>query len=179
MMNCSSLSVEENKAHCESEQKWCKKYTIEEATENMGFMPLTYHCHNKHGLFTQEPGAAVLDSSGNLGNCYFRDGTTLVNRSLAGEYAYCNGEVCDDTFAAGFRSDDYDPRYRPWYIQTKKLQIPNWSPPYPFFDNLEIGITYSHPIHSEMQGKNTFTGVLAIDYTCKLPIVHPLSLFVK
>ena len=112
--DCSTLT-EEEKSSCESKQKWCKNYTIENATENMGFVPLTYHCRGKHGLFTQEMGTVVVDSSGNLGNCYFEDGNTLVNRSLAGDYAYCNGDVCQDTFAGGYWSGDFDARYRLWY----------------------------------------------------------------
>lgn len=166
--DCSTLT-EEEKSSCESKQKWCKNYTIEEATENMGFVPLTYHCRGKHGLFTQEMGTVVVDSSGSLGNCYFEDGTTLVNRSLAGDYAYCNGDVCQDTFAGGYWSGDFDARYRLWYVQTKELQEPNWSPPYLFYDELALGITHSHPIYSEIEGKNVFTGVLAVDYKRKLP----------
>ena len=153
----------------ESKQKWCKAYTIENATENMGFVPLTYHCRSKHGLFTQELGTVVIDRYDNLGNCYYEDGTTLVNRSLAGDYAYCNGSVCDNTFAGGYWSGDYDARYRIWYTQTRKLQEPNWSPLYVFFDELSIGITHSHPIYSEIEGKNVFAGVLAVDYKRKLP----------
>lgn len=82
--------------------------------------------------------------------------------------------VCNDTFAGGFESNNYDPRYRPWYSSTKELQMPNWSL-YPFFA-LGLGITYSYPIYQttlittndEQEEKQVFAGVLAIDYrsTC-------------
>lgn len=157
---------------------WCKQYEIAQmgSEEPLGFLPLTYSCHDELGKLTQEPGKAFRREGG---NCMFRDGKTLVNRTLAGTYHYCQAkdvcdaavttepQVCDDTFVGGFRSDDYDPRYRPWYTLTKEFQAPNWAAPYPFFDNLDIGVTFSHPIYDYEGDKKIFAGVLAIDYTCK------------
>eukprot|EP00957_Ditylum_brightwellii_P028459 2148728-Ditylum_brightwellii.AAC.1 len=48
-----------------------------------------------------------------LSTCYHSDGTTPVNRTLSGEYAFCGGKDCDNTFAGGYSSYEYDPRYRP------------------------------------------------------------------
>jgi hypothetical protein len=176
--DCSQLEFLEEQQDCKAEQKWCPKYTIETAptdseTTGLGMVPMTNYCHDVHGHFTQELGVVLpVDASTSdegLGNCYYGDGKTLVNRDLSGDYAYCgsNGESCDSTFAGGYESRDYDPRYRPWYIATKELQKPNWSPPYPFFE-LGIGVTYSYPFYNtENDGKQVFAGVLGIDYRCK------------
>jgi hypothetical protein len=91
---------------------------------------------------------------------------TLVNRTLAGDYAYCDGTVCDNTFSGSWYSEEFDLRYRIWYTQTKEMQVPNWSPPY-VFTTREIGISHSHPIYTTMEdGRQRFHGVLAIDYRC-------------
>ena len=168
------------------ETVWCRQYTIQTATmqnvandtnissssvvTNLGYLPLTDYCHTDTGKFSQELGV-IVPTSGNsttLGNCYYADGVTLVQRHLAGAYAFCGGQVCNTTFVGGYESDNYDPRYRPWYIATKEKQVPNWSPPYPFFE-LGIGVTYSHPIYETLQdGRRVFAGVLAIDYRCAL-----------
>ena len=172
-----------DKAHCHYNHttKWCRQYEVrqvtatDEAVVPLGFIPRTYYCHDAKGAFTQEPGRALkagfleFINSPNiqLGDCTFEDGETLVKRNEAGDYAYCNGQVCNNTFHGGYQSRDYDPRYRDWYIRTRKNQLPNWSPPYPFFSNLDLGITYSHPIYSvqESSGRNVFEGVLAVDYS--------------
>jgi len=188
--NCSLIGDADAKADCLAKQKWCPQYTIEtysgEGDDNakLGYLPITNFCHDVHGLFTQEVGkvvkgytpstydlAAVVsptDGSSSvheLGNCYYADGKTLVNRTLSGNYAYCggNGEVCATTFAGGYESFEYDPRYRPWYIDTKATQKAEWLDPYPFFE-LGMGITYTHPIYDIVDGKNVFAGVLAVDY---------------
>ena len=79
--------------------------------------------------------------------------------------------ICDTVFAGGYQSWEYDPRYRPWYIETKRLQKSIWLKPFPFF-TLGIGVTYATPIYStttDDQGKQMkiFEGVLAVDYRCK------------
>ena len=174
---CATASQEGNFT-CEGHQKWCRKYTIETVPEGnngtMGYIPLTSYCHDETGEFTQAPGRALDVNGGTaVGNCYYGNGVTRVNRSLAGDYAYCGGDgtICNDTFAGGWWSESYDPRYRPWYIKTKEIQVPNWSPPYVFTTN-EIGITHSHPIYTNLpDGKGQrFDGVLAIDYRCKFTI---------
>ena len=175
-INCGRLEFQQEKDDCENNKKWCRKYTIEKAlddtvTENtgLGFVPLTNFCHDANGRFTQEFGLAIPpDGSPGVGKCYYGDGATLVNRFLEGPYDYCglNGEICNHTFSGGYASFDYDPRYRPWYYVTKELQVPNWLPPFPFFD-LGIGITFAHPIYSQIEGKKVFAGVLSIDYRCE------------
>jgi 7 transmembrane sweet-taste receptor of 3 GCPR len=175
-------SKDPNVAHCLNNPlatKWCRQYSVETAgdTTPLGFVPRTYHCHDSQGAFTQKPGHAVkegfLNVTGSpnllLGDCEFENGETKVERWEQGSYVYCGGQgqSCDNVFDGGFRSRDYDPRFRDWYIQTKSIQLPNWSPPYPFFSNLDLGITYGHPIYTTDNdtGRNIFEGVLAIDYT--------------
>jgi hypothetical protein len=168
---------EENDEDCKANLKWCRQYIIKKAPSNtgetgLGFVPLTNFCHNVRGQFTQERGQAI-DPVGesregkDLTSCKFGDGS-LVQRSLTGDYAACGVQVCDTTFVGGFESNEYDPRYRSWYINTKTLQKPNWLPPYPFF-SLGIGVTYARPIYSEDEatGRQVFAGVLAVDYRCK------------
>jgi hypothetical protein len=174
--NCGELEFELQQVACERDKKWCRKYTIEKAFEDdtsentgLGFVPLTNFCHDDKGRFTQEVGVVLPpDGSPGRGNCYYGDGATMVNRFLEGPYDYCglDGQICNNTFSGGYASFDYDPRYRPWYYVTKELQVPNWLPPYPFFD-LGIGITFAHPIYSESEGKKVFDGVLSIDYRCE------------
>lgn len=154
---------------CARSQKWCPSYSIETVTEEiaprLGYVPRTYHCHTAQGVFSQQPGA-ILQQDGTLGNCLYEDKETLVNRNTSGEFLYCQGGECDTVFAGGFRSRDYDPRYREWYTQTKDLQKANWAAPYPFFTNLEMGITYSAPFYTEDEDRRQiFRGVFAVDYT--------------
>jgi len=177
---------------CLMKQKWCPQYTIatlteeEDQSEKRGYIPLTNYCHDMNGRFTQEEGMAVkvytpstydlsrvVDPDGQstvhqLSTCYHSDGTTPVNRTLSGEYAFCGGKDCDNTFAGGYSSYEYDPRYRPWYIQTKDLQKPIWMDPFIFFGSdgkgIVMGITVTQPIYDAVDGKNVFAGVLAVDY---------------
>lgn len=64
-------------------------------------------------------------------------------------------------------SKDYDPRYRSWYLQTKAKQRSNWVKPYPFFTELDLGITFSQPFYTydEVSRREIFRGVFAVDYT--------------
>ena len=153
--------------NCKENLKWCPQYRLTEATVERGYVPRTFHCRDKYGAFTQEPGA-VLRPDGSFGDCLFGNGVTLVNRSLSGDYAYCNGEVCDDTFVGGYRSDEFDIRYRPYYTATKELQRPNWNGPYPFTTVFELGITLSIPMYStDPNGRKVFKGALCMDYFLK------------
>jgi hypothetical protein len=168
-MDCTTLTTNKDKTDCENDKKWCRKYTIETVAENetLGYIPVTSYCQDAQGRFTQELGQAYdLEGGDTVGNCYWGDGVTLVNRTLAGDYAYCDGAVCDNTFSGSWYSEEFDPRYRIWYTQTKEMQVPNWSPPY-VFTTREIGISHSHPIYTTMEdGRQRFHGVLAIDYRC-------------
>ncbi len=124
---------------------------------------------NSYGVPSETPGEIQTKDTNELGNCYFADGVTPVQRSdEVGNFAYCgdNNEVCSGTYSGAYVSRDYDPRWRGWYIATKALQIPNWSPPYPFFTAGQIGITFSLPIYGlDDLGRHVFEGVLAVDYT--------------
>lgn len=192
--NCTSADAEEEEeeAACESRKKWCRRYDIlqdpgnrTDERERRGYVPITQFCRGIDGMFTEEPGRVVkgdppltedlaavvnpLDGSSSvheLGNCTYDDGVTPVSRSLTGAYAYCgsDGEICSDVFVGGFQSANYDPRVRPWYIQSKEVQRPTWTEPYPFA-SLGLGITATHPIYDVVEGRNLFAGVLAIDYT--------------
>lgn len=164
-----------NDEQCNATVKWCRQYNIVQApsdTESTGrgFIPITNFCHDDRGHFTQEPGT-VLDPFGDnretdeRSSCRFGDGS-LVQRNLSGDYAACGNNVtCDTVFAGGYSSSEYDPRYRPWYINTREQQRPNWTPPFAFF-TLGLGITYAEPIYTteEGTGRQIFAGVIAVDY---------------
>lgn len=173
--DCSGFDLPAEQEACVSQQKWCPQYTIEtspaDEPSNLGYIPLTHHCITRKGAFTQELDVVVPvdgSSTSETGNCYFGDGVTLVNRQLEGDYASCGcNEVCNTTFQGGYYSPSYDPRYRPWYITTKQIQRSNWSPPYTFFFDYDVGFTFSSPIYSTQHGKQVFAGVLAVDYRCK------------
>ena len=159
---------------------WCRQYTIETVTDqdtinssttltNLGYVPCADYCYTVTGTFSQELGA-ILNPGGSLaklGNCYYADGSTLVQRHLSGSFAYCGGEVCNTTYSGAYDSYAYDPRYRPWYTETKAKQAPNWSPPYLYGPYGLFYITFSHPIYETLDdGREVFAGVLAIDYRC-------------
>jgi len=190
--DCTGLH-RESSPEC-ADTAYCQHYEIKQVKEenHRGYVPLSYFCHDVRGKFTQEQGQvsiayakgstnynlySVMSLDGTtssfhqLGNCYYGDGTTLVNRSLEGDYAYCggNGTICSTTFAGGFQSLEFDPRYRPWYMQSKRQQQPWWVDPYVFYDSLGLGITATHPIYDIVpNGKKElikiFAGSLAIDY---------------
>ncbi len=142
-----------------------------------GYIHWTQLCIDSSGIPTQTPGQNSVPGADNLYNCYHSDGFTPVQRNLSGPYAYCGSTsnddgtttpiICNTTFIGGFTSYNFDPRYRPWYTKTKELQEPNWSEPYVFFQNEEVGITYSHPIYNidEDGERSVFAGVLALDLT--------------
>ena len=95
---------------------------------------------------------------------------------MTGPYAACGvddetgeNKECDNVFQGGYESIEYDPRYRPCYIDTKAAQKPIWSSPYPFF-TLGMGVTYARPIYDTdptNDGLQVFAGVIAVDYRCK------------
>ncbi|CAB9502776.1 Metabotropic glutamate receptor 3 [Seminavis robusta] len=157
----------EQDTECQKEQIWCPRYEIltatEEDTPDKGFVPWTFHCHTENGDFSQQP-QAILKTDGTFGNCVYADDQTLVDRDISGDFAACGDAECN-IFVGGYRSFNYDPRFRPWYTVTKQLQKPNWSPPYPFFDNLDLGITYSLPFYTrDEQNRKAFRGMFSVDY---------------
>jgi len=108
----------DEKDECEKAIKWCSTYSIETVNEGetLGYIPITNHCHNKLGQFSEVvEGVENTDGSGDISSCYFADGKTLVNRKEeTGAFAYCggNGTVCSGMFEGGYSSGNYDPRYR-------------------------------------------------------------------
>ena len=167
--DCTAFVEDKDRAECESSIKWCKKYTREKVPQgkDRGFIPRTYHCINAKGHFSQTKGEILKDSSGTLGNCSYGDGITAVDRVISRDYEYCggDGQVCNSTFLGGYRSKNYDPRWRGWYETTKAQQKYLWSEPYTFFSSSKMGITYSEPIYSTEDEKIIFKGVLAVDYS--------------
>lgn len=178
--------------------KWCPSYTIEQVPEGatLGFVPLGYHCINEIGLFSQEPGGVLhgvkeLFDGDQEVTVVFNNGTcrhwdeTPVSGVTTGPFEYCKGQedvgednICNNTYTGLMRTLDYDPRKRPWYIDTKKSQKTSWSAPYPFHTHSnihnKIGITYANPFYTkdESTGRTVFEGVFAVDYT-----LHDISTF--
>ena len=111
---------DENDEECLSSRKFCRQYTILAAPDdvedtNLGYIPLTNHCHDIRGQFSQEVDMIIdplgeTRSNEQLMTCQFRDGST-VNRSLSGSYAACGDTPCATTFVGGYESVEYDPRY--------------------------------------------------------------------
>eukprot|EP00538_Stauroneis_constricta_P000553 CAMPEP_0119572284 /NCGR_PEP_ID=MMETSP1352-20130426/44544_1 /TAXON_ID=265584 /ORGANISM="Stauroneis constricta, Strain CCMP1120" /LENGTH=998 /DNA_ID=CAMNT_0007621969 /DNA_START=74 /DNA_END=3067 /DNA_ORIENTATION=+ len=178
--DCSNIASSDELTACQTSQKWCRQYSIVQAPEDvddtqMGYVPFTNHCIDKQGQFSETPNAIIDPSSPdrdspdvNMVTCTYGDlGQVPVQRgSISGPFGYCSddSESCENTFLGGYASFEYDPRYRPWYIQVKEYQKSIWSPPYPFF-NLGIGVTYASPIYTEDEaGRQVFAGVLAVDY---------------
>eukprot|EP00569_Conticribra_weissflogii_P001723 CAMPEP_0171354350 /NCGR_PEP_ID=MMETSP0878-20121228/44663_1 /TAXON_ID=67004 /ORGANISM="Thalassiosira weissflogii, Strain CCMP1336" /LENGTH=786 /DNA_ID=CAMNT_0011860323 /DNA_START=248 /DNA_END=2608 /DNA_ORIENTATION=- len=173
--NCSQIrnNSADEMFDCESSIKWCTSYKIKTFTHNhvnnLGFIPRTAYCVDFSGKPTQTPGENSDLGKNGLGNCYNSNGVTPVHRNISGDFAYCGGGgiICNTTFVGGYQSLNYDPRFRPWYINTKQTQKPNWVDPYFFFyPQQQMGITYSHPIYTtDEKGRSVFTGVLALDFT--------------
>jgi hypothetical protein len=179
--SCNTLTAATKQETCQA-LKWCRQYTIKKApinveTTGMGMIPETKFCYDNQGRFSQEPGK-VIDPFGServkvseegLVSCTYGDGT-LVQRNLTGAYAACggSGKVCSTVFKGGFETSEFDPRRRPWYIQTKELQREHWTAPYTFFPS-GIGLTFAQPIYTqdEETGRQVFAGVVAVDYRRK------------
>lgn len=62
------------------------------------------------------------------------------------------------------RTDDYDPRVRPWYGVAAKLKKPVWSPIYNDFTSKEPTITLAKSVY---RADKTLAGVMATDVTLK------------
>jgi hypothetical protein len=162
---------------------WCSDYTVGvvHANQTLGFVPAGYQCINQYGMISQEPGKVIsfyADSTNfqnDLVGSYYPNGTCAhydqspVSDVVQGNFAYCNGKVCNDTYIGCMRTVNYDPRLRPWYMDTKQLQREAWSQPYPFATHSNIfGITYAEPFYlTQDNGKKVFAGVFACDYTLK------------
>ena len=157
----------------EAEVTWCQNYEIKQGNGGEGFVPLTYSCFDSTGAFSQTPGEVLVvekdkNKSGvaQLGNCVFQSGA-LVERNLHGPFAYCATEAsgeCNTTFLGGYKSENYDHRWREWYIQPREQQQPMFSDPYIFYQYSSIGLTYTHPIYTiDQEGRKVFLGILGAD----------------
>ncbi|MGF1492208.1 MAG: cache domain-containing protein [Microcoleaceae cyanobacterium] len=60
------------------------------------------------------------------------------------------------------KTDELDPRDRPWYQEAEKAKKPSWSSIYVFINPPSLGITNTAPIYDE---SNVLLGVLAVDLT--------------
>ena len=60
------------------------------------------------------------------------------------------------------RNRTYDHRARGWYMETKDAANTIWSSVYAFASTNELGLTHCQPMYDKT---NTFSGVLAVDYT--------------
>jgi hypothetical protein len=172
--DCSMLGENRtDRTECERNVKWCRNYTVEYAQEDeqLGYIPVTKYCLNDAVQPTQTLGATLDPTTRKNTNCTYDYGeSVLVNRYMAGDYAYCggNGTLCNNTFVGGYTSVQYDPRYRGWYTQTKAAQKALWTEPYPFHEEDNMGLTYTKPIYNtDDDGKQVFRGVLAVDYDLK------------
>jgi hypothetical protein len=155
-----------------SGQKWCRNYEIQEYVEQdllLGYVPMTYHCMDEQGAFSQTLGRVQNESPEGIisdGTCTFEDGT-LVDRVLTGPFANCameDGGECSTTYLGAYMYSNYDPRWRDWYIDCREAQVPRFSDPYIFFNFGTVGITYTHPIFNvDAQGRDAFAGVLGVD----------------
>jgi len=166
--DCKALEGAGDKIECESNIKWCQQYEKKTAVKgsSLGYVPLTMYCTNDHGKITQTHGD-VRNALNTDGNCLFEDMDTKVNRWITDDYEYCGGEekACNNTFTGGFKSVNYDPRWRPWYEQCKSAQKSAWTPVYPWFGpGSTIGMTYTTPLYSIENGKKIFKGAVAYDY---------------
>lgn len=159
-------------ANDSSQEKWCEQYTIEQYEDGGmgdGYVPMTSHCVDKDGDFSQTPGEVLVETPMGVvenGTCTFGSGK-LVQQAISGEFAYCQNSplgICDDTFVGAYKSRNYDPRWRGWYIDVRERQHTWFSDTYLFFSPVNIGITYGHPLYvTDDQGRKKFHGVLAID----------------
>lgn len=177
----STLGVDYLLQECVADITYCRAYQIATVAPNetRGFVPRTYNCIDSEGQFSEDidrivsRNASIPKDRRHLGNCTFGDGTTLVQRTdaLVGTYAYCgpnNTTPCHGTFTGGYRSRDYDPRYRQWYLDVKSSQRKQWSSAYPFFTTNEMGISHSEPLFLTIATNHTmrkvFEGVVIVDY---------------
>jgi len=167
---------------CEEQITWCQTYEIKTVAEEdgpRGYIPLYEYCLDDNGLPSQTEGEIYKFHDGVAGSCYYNDKMTLVDRSEAGKFSYCNKNKetcsvtedeslfasCGTTTVGAFQQFNYDPRYRPWYIQAKQIQKPYWTPPFIFWDPPDMGSTYVQPFYKQTDdGRKVFDGVLALDY---------------
>lgn len=121
LVPCPIKDINNTDASINTTETWCSNYQVKNVEANqsgtLGYVPTSDYCVNKIGQPEQRPGYVLTDYElQQYGNCYYNDGTTIVNRTLSGSYASCgiDNEQCNTTFTGAYATSPYDPRARPW-----------------------------------------------------------------
>jgi len=105
--------------------------------------------------YGDEAGKFILLKKENPDLVYIRDESTASRRQI-----YQLDQQGNRTNL--IKTDEYDPRTRPWYKAAVQAGKPTWSPIYLFTAAPDLGITPVVPIYND---KGSLRGVLAIDFT--------------
>jgi len=105
--------------------------------------------------YGDEAGKFILLKKENPDLVYIRDESTASRRKI-----YHLDQQGNRTEL--IKTDEYDPRTRPWYKAAVQAGKPTWSPIYLFTAAPDLGITPVVPIYND---KGSLRGVLAIDFT--------------
>jgi sigma-B regulation protein RsbU (phosphoserine phosphatase) len=105
--------------------------------------------------YGDEAGKFILLKKENPDLVYIRDESTASRRQI-----YHLDQQGNRTEL--IKTDEYDPRTRPWYKAAVQAGKPTWSPIYLFTAAPDLGITPVVPIYND---KGSLRGVLAIDFT--------------
>jgi len=105
--------------------------------------------------YGDEAGKFILLKKENPDLVYIRDESTASRRQI-----YHLDQQGNRTNL--IKTDEYDPRTRPWYKAAVQAGKPTWSPIYLFTAAPDLGITPVVPIYND---KGSLRGVLAIDFT--------------
>lgn len=144
-----------------NETIWCRNYETKNYTEGdgqRGYIPYVKLCTNRRGEPDQRIGYVIDDvADDKLGNCYYGDQRTLVNRSLAGDYFACggNGEVCDNAYHGAYFQFHYDHRYREFYVTMKDQPLPRWRGPATLVGGFNPFVAFEHPYFTTINDSNT------------------------
>ena len=105
--------------------------------------------------YGNQEGNFILLKKGDPDLVYIRDESTAPRRKI-----YRLDKQGNRTEV--IKSEEYDPRTRPWYKAAIQAGKPTWSPIYLFTATPDLGITPVVPIYND---KGVLRGVLAIDFT--------------
>lgn len=156
------------------EKIYCKNYEIKtfSGSEQLGYVPASFHCIDKDYLISEEAGKILVESSEGFridGSCTFKNGDPVQRKDITGPYGYCINEpngVCSATYMGAYTTFNYDARFRGWYIASREALVPVFADPYIYVFGT-IGMTYTYPIFDNTEkakGKTVFAGVLAADF---------------
>ena len=145
------------------------------------------------GKILLESATSTATAEEYYGTCTFDNGKVVERSSIEGPFAYCESQrqasicqleteeqedfgdndddipiICNGTYAGSFLTFNYDPRWRPWYIDCREALRPRFSDTYIFFLSDVVGIKYTHPIFDKItgdagNGERVLAGVLAVD----------------